>query len=49
MYFKDILLEKLIKRLSEDNMLFNNQGVPKIVMAKLKNDAGIIGSVIEYK
>lgn len=48
-YFKDILLDKLIKRLGEDNMLFNNKGVPKIVMAKLKNDAGIIGAVIEYK
>lgn len=47
-YFKDILLDKLVKKLSEDNMLFNHQ-VPKIVMAKLKNDAGIIGAVIEYK
>ena len=46
-YFKDILLEKLIKKLAEGNRLFNNQ-VPKIVMAKLKNDAGIIGAVIEY-
>lgn len=48
-YFKDILLDKLIKKLGENNMLFNKQSVPKIVMAKLKNDAGIIGSVIEYK
>ena len=48
-YFKDILLDKLVKRLSEDNHLFNKQEVPKIVMAKLKNDAGIIGAVIEYK
>lgn len=48
-YFKDILVDKLTKKLGEDNMLFNNQEVPKIVMAKLKNDAGIIGSVIEYK
>ena len=48
-YFKDILLDKLIKRLGEDNFLFNDQPVPKIVMAKLKNDAGIIGAVIEYK
>lgn len=48
-YFKDILLDKLIQKLGEDNMLFNKQEVPKIVMAKLKNDAGIIGSAIEYK
>ena len=43
------MLDKLIKKLNEKNMLFNNNGAPKIVMAKLKNDAGIIGSVIEYK
>ena len=48
-YYKDLLLDKLINRLNEKNILFNNSGVPKIVMAKLKNDAGIIGSVIEYK
>jgi len=48
-YFKDILVDKLTKKLSEENMLFNKQEVPKIVMAKLKNDAGIIGAVIEYK
>lgn len=48
-YFKDILLDKLIKKLSEKNVLFNNQQPPKIIMAKLKNNAGIIGAVIEYK
>lgn len=48
-YFKELLLDKLTKKLGEDNLLFNNQAVPKIVMAKLKNDAGIIGAVIEYK
>ena len=47
-HFKDILLEKLEKQLNENNMLFNNQEVPKITMAKLKNDAGMIGSVIQY-
>ena len=48
-HYKDLMLGKLIKKLNEKNMLFNNNGAPKIVMAKLKNDAGIIGSVIEYK
>lgn len=48
-YFEDILLDRLIKKLGTNNMLFNKHSVPKIVMAKLKNDAGIIGSVIEYK
>ena len=48
-HYKDLMLDKLTKKLNEKNMVFNNIGAPKIVMAKLKNDAGIIGSVIEYK
>lgn len=48
-HFKDILLEKLVNKLNKEDMLFNNQVVPKIITAKLKNDAGIVGSVIEYK
>ena len=47
-HFKDILLERLEKKLNEKNILFNNQAAPKITMAKLKNDAGMIGSVIRY-
>ena len=39
-HYKDLMLDKLIKKLNEKNMLFNNNGAPKIVMAKLKNDAG---------
>ena len=46
--FKDIFLDKLKAKLLEDGKLFNKK-LPNIVMAKLKNDAGIIGSVIEYK
>ena len=46
--FKDIFLDRLKAKLSEDGRLFNKK-MPNIVMAKLKNDAGIIGSVIEYK
>ncbi len=48
-YFEELLLDKLTQKLHEKNMLFNDQAVPKIITAKLKNDAGIIGSVIEYK
>ena len=47
-FFKEIFLEKLKQELGEKKMLFNRH-MPSIVMAKLKNDAGIIGSVIEYK
>ena len=46
-YFKDILLEKLEVELNKNDVLFNNQEIPKITIAKLKNDAGIIGSVIK--
>lgn len=41
-HFKDILLERLEKKLNEKNILFNNQSAPKITMAKLKNDAGML-------
>lgn len=46
--FKEVFLDRLKEKLKEDGKLFNKR-IPNIVMAKLKNDAGIIGSVIEYK
>ena len=46
--YKDLFLDKLKAKLLEDGKLFNKK-LPNIVMAKLKNDAGIIGSAIEYK
>lgn len=42
-YYQEILLEKLTKRLQENRLLFNNT-VPKILLATMKNDAGIIGA-----
>ena len=42
-------MKNFINKLNKEDMLFNNQAVPKIITAKLKNDAGIVGSVIEYK
>lgn len=47
-FFKDLLMDKLKDKLNEEGVLFNKQAAPKIILAKLKNDAGIIGSVIEY-
>ena len=44
-YFQDILLEKLIKRLHQGKMTFNGD-IPKIVTAKYGNDAGILGAVL---
>lgn len=40
------LLKKLNTRLEQEE-IFNKSNMPKIVVAKLKNDAGIIGSVLE--
>ena len=46
-YYKEQLLDRLKDKLTNDKLLFNDREIPKIVIAKLKNDAGIIGSVIE--
>ncbi len=41
------IFEQLILKLQEPNAIFNSGDLPKIVTAKLKNDAGIIGAVIQ--
>ena len=46
-YYKDLFLEKLIKNIKEKKYLYNNDFLPKVIMAKLKNDAGMIGATIE--
>lgn len=45
-YYEKTLLNKLISRLEKEE-IFNKNNMPKIVLAKLKNDAGIIGSVLD--
>lgn len=45
-YYEKILLTKLIDRLQKEK-IFNSGNIPKIVTAKLKNDAGIIGAVLQ--
>ena len=45
-YFEDIFLEPLKKTLLEDNLLFNKRCDIIIKLAKLKNDAGIIGATL---
>lgn len=42
-YYQDIFLERLQKKLVEGNLLFNKQR-PKIILATMKNDAGMIGA-----
>lgn len=41
------IFDQLLKKLHEPTTSFNNRDLPKIVMANFKNNAGIIGAVIE--
>lgn len=41
------ILAQLIEKMKQNNATFNGGELPKIVTAKLKNDAGMIGAVIE--
>jgi len=45
-FYKEILLPKLEEALKEKNATFNERKDIKIVLAKLKNDAGIIGATL---
>lgn len=44
-YYEKTLLKKLISTMEKEKVL-NKNNMPKIVLAKLKNDAGIIGAVL---
>lgn len=46
-YYEDLFLEKLKDNIRKKEYLYNDEFMPKIMMAKLKNDAGMIGSTIE--
>ena len=43
--YHEKLLEKLVSKLKKED-LFNKDLIPRIVLAKLKNDAGMVGSVL---
>ena len=45
-HYQEILLEKLENKLKERTELYNKENIPKIVLAKFKNDAGIIGAAM---
>lgn len=45
-YFKEILYDKLIEKMEKEKYVFNKQSLPKIVLASLGNDAGIIGATL---
>lgn len=44
-YYEDLLLKPLIDKMKEENLAFNNN-IPEIVVAKMGNDAGMIGSTL---
>ena len=45
-HYKEILLERLEKELAKKDELYNKENIPKIVLAELKNDAGIVGAAM---
>lgn len=45
-FFKDIFYDKLVEEMDKRRYVFNKDILPKIVLATLKNDAGIIGAVL---
>ncbi len=45
-YYEEIFLEKLKEKMQQNNKTFNNRKDIELILAKMKNDAGIIGSVI---
>ena len=46
-YFKEIFFDELKNRLERRKYVFNKENIPELVLAELKNDAGIIGAVLE--
>lgn len=44
-HYEDLLLKPLIDKMKEENLEFNNS-IPEIVVAKMGNDAGMIGSTL---
>ena len=45
-YYKEILLDRLEKRIADKGELFNKESMPEFKVASLKNDAGIIGAAM---
>lgn len=46
-YYKEVLFDNLIEQMQKRKYVFNNQGeLPKMVLAKFENKAGVIGSII---
>ncbi len=46
-YFKDLLFDRIVKKLSGPNVKFNKGPIPDIVIAEKGNDAGILGAAMQ--
>ena len=46
-YYKELLFERLITELSKENVKFNKGEIPKIIVAEMGNDAGILGAAMQ--
>lgn len=46
-HYENIFLDKLVNELNRENSLIIEKSIPIITVAKLKNEAGIIGATIE--
>ena len=45
-HYEKILLERLINKIKQNQLLFNEVELPQIKIATLKNDAGLLGAII---
>ena len=45
-HYKDILYQPLVNKMQEKNYAFHTDFVPKIVLAKFDNEAGMIGAIL---
>ncbi len=45
-HYENILLDRLRKKIVDMDGLYNKEDIPKILIAELKNDAGIIGAAM---
>ena len=45
-FFKNIFYDRLVEQMNGTKYVFNKEDLPRIVLAELKNDAGIIGAVL---
>lgn len=45
-FFKDIFYTKLVSEINKRRYAFNKENMPEIVLAELKNDAGMLGAIL---